>query len=234
MPRHSRFRVAHDLPDARITTICEARIRVSVGAEFRDIKGSTVQKLVPIPGDSEDARAVRTRAEIASALIGLMHEKGFDDISVQEICEKAAVGRSTFYAHFQDKDELFIRHIVVFGRALGEHLMWDQALGSYRFPARGLVEQVRQMKPLFDSLAKARKTEFVMKVWHNNIAEVFEEKVLAVRAGRTTANAIPAGILAQQLAGTLMTLMNWWIEHHYPLAEDAMEAQFQRLIAGLS
>jgi hypothetical protein len=39
---------------------------------------------------------------------------------------------------------------------------------------------------------------------------------------------------AQQLAGTLMTLMVWWMDHHYPLGADEMEKQFQRLIAGLS
>ncbi|HEY6455517.1 MAG TPA: TetR/AcrR family transcriptional regulator [Steroidobacteraceae bacterium] len=189
---------------------------------------------MPIPGDSDDLRAVRTRGEIASALIGLTLEKGFDEISVQEICEKAGVGRSTFYAHFKDKDDLFIRHTVVFGRALGRHLAWDEALGSYRFPARGLFEHVRQMKPLFDSLARARKTEFIMKVWHNNIAEAFEQRILAVRAGGSTATEIPAEILAQQLAGTLRTLMVWWMDYHYPLAEEAMEKQFQRLIAGLS
>ena len=189
---------------------------------------------MPIPGESDDSRAVRTRGEIATALIGLMHEKGFDDISVQEICERAHVGRSTVYAHFQDKDELFIRHTVVFGRALGGQLAWDEALGSYRFPVRGLFEHVRQMKPLFDSLARARKTEFIMKVWHNNIAEVFEKRILAMRACRSTVAPIPAEILAQQLAGTLMTLLMWWIDHHYPLAADEMEKQFQRLIAGLS
>jgi len=67
------------------------------------------------------------------------------------------------------------------------------------------------MKPLFDSLARARKTEFIMKLWHNNIAEMFERRILAVRgagsAVAATATAIPATILAQQLTGTLMTLM---------------------------
>jgi AcrR family transcriptional regulator len=193
-----------------------------------------VPNFIAIPGESADARAVRTRAEIASALIGLMHEKDFNDISVQQICERAGVGRSTFYAHFQDKDELFIRHTVVFGRALGGHLVWDQELGSYRFPARGLFGHVRQMKPLFDSLTRARKIEFIMKVWHNNIAQGFEERILAARTGRSAAPTIPAEILAQQLAGTLMTLMFWWMDHHYPLTEDAMERHFQRLIAGLS
>lgn len=191
-------------------------------------------KYIPIPGDSDDLRAVRTRDELASALIALMHEKGFDDITVQEICERAQVGRSTFYAHFQDKDELFIRHTVVFGRALGGQLAWDAPLESYRLPVRGLFEHVRLMKPLFDSLARARKTEFILKVWHNNIAEVFEQRVLAVRIGVSTTARIPAMILAQQLAGTLMTLMVWWMDHHYPLSEHEMEKQFQRLIAGLN
>jgi AcrR family transcriptional regulator len=177
---------------------------------------------------------VRTRGEIASALMSLMHEKGFDAVSVQEICERAQVGRSTFYAHFQDKDELLIRHIVVFARSLGGHLAWDEPLGSYRFPVRGLFEHMRQMKPVFDSLSRARKTEFIMKVWHNNIAEVFEQRVVAVRGGGSRAARIPAMILAQQLAGTLMTLLVWWMDHHYPLPENEMEKQFQRLIAGLS
>jgi AcrR family transcriptional regulator len=193
-----------------------------------------VPNYIPIPGDSADSRAVRTRAEIASALIALMHEKGFDEISVQQICERAQVGRSTFYAHFQDKDELLIRHIVVFGRVLGGQLAWDQPLGSYRFPLRGLLEHVRKMQPVFHSLARARKLEFIMKVWHNNIAEVFEQRVQAARGSASTPARIPTMILAQQLAGTLMTLMVWWMDHHYPLAEHEMERQFHRLIAGLS
>jgi len=199
-------------------TICEAWIQVTARAGFRDIRGFTVPNFIPIPGDSDDSRAVRTRAEIASALISLMHEKGFDTISVQQICARAHVGRSTFYAHFQDKDELLIRHIVVFGRVLGGQLAWDE----------------RNMKPVFDSLAHARKIEFVMKVWHNNIAEVFEQRVVAVRGGESRTPGIPAMILAQQLAGTLMTLMAWWMDHHYPLPEQEMEKQFQRLIVGLS
>ena len=154
--------------------------------------------------------------------------------TIHALCARAHVGRSTFYAHFQDKDELLIRHIVVFGRVLGGQLAWDEPLGSYRFPVRGLFEHVRKMKPVFDSLAHARKIEFVMKVWHNNIAEVFAQRVVAVRGGESRTPGIPAMILAQQLAGTLMTLMAWWMDHHYPLPEHEMEKQFQRLIVGLS
>lgn len=190
-------------------------------------------KFVPIPGKSDDARSVRTRADLASALIGLMHVQGFDEISVQAICERAKVGRTTFYAHFQDKDDLFIRHTHVFARQRGEQLSWDDARGSYRFPARWMFEHVRQMKPIFESLAHARKTEFIMKVWQNTIAAAFEQRIRATRGDAAMDVGIPPVILAQQLAGTLITLMVWWMDHHYPAAEQAMDEQFHRLIAGL-
>lgn len=106
-------------------------------------------------------------------------------------------------------------------------------MGTYRFPVGRLFAHVRQMKPLFDSLARARKAEFIIKVWQNNVAEVFEQRVLSIRSAGSTALAVPATLVAQHLAGTLMTLMVWWMDHHFPLVEHEMERQFQKLIAGI-
>jgi AcrR family transcriptional regulator len=198
---------------------------------FQDTRPSTVPNFMPIPGDSHDARAVRTRGDLASALVALMHERGFDDISVSDICARANVGRSTFYAHFEDKEEMFIRHTVVFARSLGESLSWDAAANSWRFPVAHTFEHVRKMKPVMDSLAKANKRELIFKIWHNNIAEGFEHRVVQIRANEKSA--IPAAILAQQLAGTLMTLLTWWMDHHQPLDPAEMERQWTRLVAGL-
>ena len=186
---------------------------------------------VPIPGESDDARAVRTRAALSSALIALMDGRPFDDISVQEICERAGVGRSTFYAHFQDKDEMYVRHIVVFGRRMGEQLGWDPSRGTWRFPIAMMFDHVRQMRPMIESLMKSRKAEFVMKVWQNNLAEVFEQRVEQERGGAPMA--IPAEILAQQLAGTVITLMSWWMDHHQPHSAQEMEQHWERLVTGL-
>src|SRR5262249_46814032 len=55
-----------------------------------------------------DPRAVRTRNRLGGALIALIQEKPFDDVTVQEVLERAGVSRSTFYEHFRDKDDLFL------------------------------------------------------------------------------------------------------------------------------
>jgi AcrR family transcriptional regulator len=185
-----------------------------------------------IPGESEDARAVRSRQQLGDALIDLMKEQAFDTITVQQICERADVSRSSFYAQFQDKDEMFIRHTVVFARAIGRSLGFDAARRTYTFPAAGFFEHIRSMQPVAESLAKAQKLEFVLKVWQLNIAEVFEERVRETRATEK-GGGIPAAIVALHLAGTLMTLVTWWRDHHFPLGAQELSQQWEMLVAGV-
>src|SRR5215475_13530041 len=66
-----------------------------------------VRKEVKVmPPNDPDRRVQKTRKLLQDALIELVAEKGFEAVSIREILDKANVGRSTFYAHFQDKDQL--------------------------------------------------------------------------------------------------------------------------------
>ncbi|MFC9893341.1 TetR/AcrR family transcriptional regulator [Nocardia sp. NPDC127579] len=58
--------------------------------------------------DTADRRVRRTRQQLHQALVELMIERGYDRITVRDILERADVGRSTFYAHFRDKDDLLV------------------------------------------------------------------------------------------------------------------------------
>ncbi|HZU30259.1 MAG TPA: TetR/AcrR family transcriptional regulator, partial [Candidatus Angelobacter sp.] len=55
-----------------------------------------------------DRRAQRTRNVLGDALVTLMQEKPFEEITVQHVLDRAGVGRSTFYAHYSDKNDLFL------------------------------------------------------------------------------------------------------------------------------
>jgi AcrR family transcriptional regulator len=55
-----------------------------------------------------DRRVQRTRRLLHKAFMSLILEKKYESITVQEILDRADVGRSTFYMHFRDKDELLV------------------------------------------------------------------------------------------------------------------------------
>jgi len=76
----------------------------------------------PLHGAGIDRRVLRTRRALQHAFLRLITEKGYDAVSIQDICEAADVGRSTFYLHFASKDDL--------KRAGLEHLR--HALDAYR------------------------------------------------------------------------------------------------------
>src|SRR5258705_12452313 len=56
----------------------------------------------------EDRRVRRTRNGLAEAFLSLVIERGYDRVTVQNILDRADVGRSTFYTHFRDKESLLL------------------------------------------------------------------------------------------------------------------------------
>src|SRR5258708_12110696 len=93
--------VSHANPpnSAVSATICQSCTGVSERDKFRDTQGSTVPYFVPIPGDSDDAPSVRTRGELASALVRLMHAKTFDAITPPTPYQHPNIEPTTFSSH---------------------------------------------------------------------------------------------------------------------------------------
>lgn len=54
-----------------------------------------------------DLRVKRTHKMIIEAFIRLVEERGYDDLTVQEIADEAMINRATFYAHFKNKQDLY-------------------------------------------------------------------------------------------------------------------------------
>src|SRR4051794_24642300 len=75
------------------------RNRTEAVAVFRNVADSSKK---------EDRRVRRTRDRLGDALVELLIQKPFDDITVQEVLDRAGVSRSTFYTHFRDKNDLFL------------------------------------------------------------------------------------------------------------------------------
>lgn len=189
-----------------------------------------MQERVQIPGESDDARAKRARDQLALAFVELIKQRDYDSISVQDIAEHAGVSRTTFYAHFQDKDDVMVRYNVVFGQMLGTHLSWDEASSQYRFPIAHLFEHVREFRALYDSLNRARRMQDLLKILRINMAEGFQSVILSRRGGH---DETAASVVAHHIAASVLNLLIWWLDRHCQMDARRMEEEFHRLIVGL-
>jgi AcrR family transcriptional regulator len=68
----------------------------------------TVRKSGDSATAAEDRRVRRTRAALRDAFLALVLEKGYEKTTIQDILDRADVGRSTFYVHYRDKEALLM------------------------------------------------------------------------------------------------------------------------------
>src|SRR5215213_238359 len=100
-----------------------------------------------IKSKKDDRRVSRTRRSLSAALIELILEKRYDSITVQDVIDRADVGRSTFYTHYRDKDDLFLsawkRLLDLFVR----RIEWEKAGKGQFVPVRDLFQHVQEFHP---------------------------------------------------------------------------------------
>src|SRR5438105_14800338 len=102
-----------------------------------------------------DRRVLRTRDRLGNALIALMQEKPFDSITVQDVLDRAGVGRSTFYVHYRDKDDLFLSDADEFLEAIATMLSRREEKSDRVAPVREFFAHVAEAQQLYTALAEA-------------------------------------------------------------------------------
>jgi len=176
---------------------------------------------------SPDRRRQRTRQAVSHALIALIQEKRYDAITVQDICDRANVGRSTFYAHYQDKDDLLTSNFQQVMESLGQPLAyWD---GQLTFRIAPLFEHVQGHHHLYKALLWGGGMEVLMRAGQKQWSQQIEQYVGALlKDGRQPA--VPIPIIANYIAGSLQTLLLWWLQHKMPQSPERMDEMFQQLV----
>jgi AcrR family transcriptional regulator len=173
-----------------------------------------------------DRRVLRTRDMLGDALIELMHEKPFDDIIVQDVLDRAGVGRSTFYAHYRDKDDLFLSDVEDFFKMFSTKLTRKGESPRRLAPVMELFTHVAEMKDFFAALKAADKLTDIQTLGQGLFARSFEERLRL--AGVALA---PAELAAQAcaLSGSQFALLDWFIDKGMKADPQEMDALFHRL-----
>jgi AcrR family transcriptional regulator len=165
---------------------------------------------------------------LGEALVALMLEKRYDTITVQEIIDRANVGRSTFYAHFLDKEDLLQIQVAELVVNLGRHM--EQGGASNRIvPSLELLRHLRESHALIRALVRGRAMETVLKTMQTHLS-LHVEASLARNLPPGRSPTVPLPVVAQYVAGALMTLFQWWLDREMPEAPEQIEGYFLQLV----
>ncbi|MFI6042086.1 TetR/AcrR family transcriptional regulator [Nocardia sp. NPDC051321] len=128
---------------------------------------------------STDRRVRRTKSLLHRALIELMLERGYDRISVRDILHRADVGRSTFYAHFRDKDDLLLLSSTDYLRAAVTAPGTDAGADAATplAPVRTLFQLAAANPEVYQALLGRKSGALLLRTTREMVAEILAERL---------------------------------------------------------
>lgn len=174
-----------------------------------------------------DPRIRRTRDALGDALVALMTERPFESITVQDVLDRAGVGRSTFYVHYRDKDDLFMSDVDEFWSAIANRLISSKEQPERIAPVRELFAHAAGMADFLRALRTAGKHHDVTEAGVSHFARAIDERLAA--SGRAThLTPIEREAVAHAEAGAIMAMLDWWLFRGEPMSAEDVDALFHR------
>ena len=179
-----------------------------------------------------DARVRRTQRRLHEAIVSLIHEKSYPTIVVDEILERADVGRSAFYAHFPNKDALLARGIehmlhATTPRTLPPSVGRFGAALRFSFP---VFEYIGQRRHAADAKMGRSGRHIVHQHLHRVLAEHVRDEVGQVLQRSDGRAAIQADLATEYIATTFILVLNWWVESRSDLLAREVDDLFLALV----
>lgn len=179
-----------------------------------------------------DRRVQRTRKLLREALMALILEEGYDAISIQDITDKANLGRATFYLHFKDKDELLLE---VMDQFMAEFLEQVPQISE----AQWRIEDTKAIAKLFDFAGEhydlyrilifgsggITASRQLQRSIANNIKACIQKEMDELGAEP----AVPIDFIANHFAGSLLATIYWWLDSDLPYGVEEMATMFQNV-----
>lgn len=195
-----------------------------------------------------DRRILRTRVSLRIALLMLIKEKDFDFISVEEITDRANLGRATFYLHYKDKEDLLLDEFreIASTRA---HLFSDIPISIWRFnqetlnnsnadmpirPFLLIFEHLSQNADLYRILIKGKNSQRIIlqlrEIIVQTISEIINKEVVTESSKtRSELPEIPIELLGAYFSGAMMSSISWWLDQAIPPQPAEMADMFHSL-----
>lgn len=182
--------------------------------------------------DRVDRRVQKTKRHLSQALIALIVEKGYERVTVQDILDKADVGRSTFYAHYESKDVLLVDGPRNLGLALfGEGAAADVASRHHPMAFRTLFEHVNESRPLAKAMLGKNAGSVMLDAFRAKVVDAIRRHYRhKKRPGRQD---LIFRYITEAAATAVMSLLSSWSDDDCAVPVEAISNCCQRLVEGI-
>lgn len=177
-----------------------------------------------------DRRSNRTENALGEAFVALLLRRHYDLITVQNIIDEADVGRSTFYAHFQSKEDLLTKNFERVVELITERVSNNHDNGKTLISVTALFQHADEFRQIYQALARAGKAEILFTKAQKHLNDELEKKPVVLDNNRTT---LPLPIFVNHLTGTLFNLLKWRLDHDSTETPERMDKIYQELTAHL-
>jgi AcrR family transcriptional regulator len=171
------------------------------------------------------------------ALLSLLVSKCYDAITVEDLCERANVGRSTFYAHYTGKDDLLrsglarLREVFI-GRQTDAVIAKDKTDCELAF-SLAMFQHARDHAHLHRALGN-RGTTIALDAIREVLCDLVRGELTAA-TGKNSVSTLPRELIVQYVVGAHMGVVSWWLKGGASLPSERVDAMFRRLaIEGLA
>ena len=176
-----------------------------------------------------DARASRTRMLLGDALLRLIMEKPIEEVTVQEVLDRAGVGRSTFYLHFRDKNDLLLSQLERFLEHMSTVLIVNKEKSLRVAPVTEMFDHLEQQRKLYCILRDAGRLIDFFDLAQDYFARGIEQRLIdSGRLAKLSKSELTAR--ANALAGSLLSLLRWWMDRIDKEPAAKMDEMFHRMV----
>lgn len=173
-----------------------------------------------------DRRQKKSRAAIFAAFSRLLSQKSYNRITVQDIIDTANIGRTTFYAHFPTKDDLLkelchdlFEHVFSDTPGVTDTHDFSVETGNVHAILSHILYHLRDSIEHTPGIIRGESRHLFLQFFRHHLIEHFENLIPCSHMEQAK---IPRKYLIGHLAGSFLTLVQWWIEDEFKSAPDML------------
>ncbi len=181
-----------------------------------------------------DRRQQKTRSAIFQAFSGLLSQKSYSKITVQEIIDEANIGRSTFYTHFETKDDLLKEMCTdlfdhIFSEEKGSEITHDFSLSNdTNSMITHILYHLRDNKKNIIGLLSCESSDMFLRFFKEYLNELITKHMIKEDTRRNTF--VSDEFLINHISGSFVEMVYWWIKNQMKQSPEELASYFASVI----